>query len=161
MDYDIDNFYYDIDDFYYMNYCEKGVYCLRRIINKYIINKYNIDRIFYVVDKDLEDKFRDVLRGYTVVQIRSLCKRMKVRKVSGLKKRELIEAIISWIMKHNCRECELRSIDRTNLTRLAEHFRINVGSCIDGDDIIDKILEVVDKNKADWRWIFEFESESE
>ena len=162
MDYDIENFYYDIDDFYYMNYCEKGVGCLRRIINKYIINKYNIDRIFYVADKDLEDKIRDVLRDYTVVQIRSLCKRMKVRKVSGIKKKhELIEAIISWIMKHNCRECELRSIDRTNLTRLAEHFRIYVGSCIDGDDIIDKVLEVVDKNKADWRWIFEFESDSE
>ena len=161
MDYDIDNFYYDIDDFYDMNYCEKGVDCLRRIINKYVTNEYDIDRIFYVVDKDLEDKFRDVLRGYTVVQIRSLCKRMKVRKVSGLKKHELIEAIISWIMKHNCRECELRSIDRTNLTRLAEHFRIYVGSCIDGDDIIDKVLEVVDKNKADWRWIFEFESDSE
>ena len=162
MDFDVDNFYYDIDDFYYMNDCEKGMDCLRRIISKYVTNKYNIDRIFYVADEDLEDKFRDVLWGYTVVQIRSLCKRMKVRKVSGIKKKhELIEAIISWIMKHNCRECELRSIDRTNLTRLAENFRINVGSCIDGDDIIDKVLEVVDKNKADWRWIFEFESDSE
>ena len=82
--------------------------------------------------------------------------------MSGIKKKhELIEAIISWIMKHNCRECELRSIDRTNLTRLAEHFRVDVGSCIDGDVVINKILEVVDKDKADWRWIFEFESDSE
>ena len=133
-----------------------------RIISKYVVNEYNINRIFYVSDNDLEDKFRDLLRDYTVVQIRSLCKRMKVRKVSGIKKKhELIEVIISWIMKHNCRECELRSIDRTNLTRLAEHFRVDVGSCIDGDVVINKILEVVDKDKADWRWIFEFESDSE
>ena len=75
---------YDIDDIYYIDDCERDVDCLRRIINKYIINKYNVDRIYYVADEDLEDKFRDVLKGYTVVQIRSLCKRMKVRKVSGL-----------------------------------------------------------------------------
>ena len=148
---------YDIDDIYYINDCERYVDCLRRIINIYIINKYNIDRIYYVADEDREDKFRDVLKGYTVVQIRSLCKRMKVRKVSGLKKLELIEAIISWIMEHRSRECELRSIGRTNLTRLAFHFRVDVGSSLDADDVVDKVLEVVDKNKADWRWIFEFE----
>ena len=158
----MDGFCCDFDEFYCMNDCEEGVYCLRRIIRKYVVNEYNINRICCVANKDLEDNFRDVLKGYTVVQIRSLCKRMKVRKVSGIKKKhELIEAIISWIMKHNCRECELRSIDRTNLTRLAEHFGVDVGSCIDGDVVINKILEVVDKNKANWRWIFEFESDSE
>ena len=158
----MDGFCYDFDEFYYMNDCEEGVDCLRRIISKYVVNEYNINRIFYVSDNDLEDKFRSLLRDYTVVQIRSLCKRMKVRKVSGIKKKhELIEAIISWIMKHNCRECELRSVDRTNLTRLADHFGVDIGPCVDGDDVIDRVLEVVDKNKADWRWIFEFESESE
>ena len=152
----------DTSELYEMYYCERDVDCLRRIISKYVTTNHNIDRIFYVEDKDLEDKFRDLLWGHTVVQIRSICKRMKVRKVSGIKKKhDLIEAMISWIMKHNCRECELRSIGRNNLTRLADHFDIYVGGCINGDDIIDKVLEVVDKDKADWRWILDFNSDSE
>ena len=60
-------------------------------------------------------------------------------------------------MEHRSRECELRSIGRTNLTRLAVHFGVDVGSSLDADEVINKVLEVVDKNKADWRWIFEFE----
>ena len=161
MYYDISNLRFDAYELYNMYYCERDVDCLRRIIIKYITTNHNIDRIYYVEDKDLEDKFRDLLWGRTVVQIRSICKRMKVRKVSGMKKHDLIEAMISWIMKHNCRECELRSIDRNNLTRLADHFRIDVGDYVNGDDIIDKVLEVVDKDKADWRWILDFNSDSE
>ena len=152
----------DTSELYNMYYCERDVDCLRRIINKYVITKYDIDRTPHVEDKDLEDKFRDLLWGRTVVQIRSICKRMKVRKVSGIKKKhDLIEAMISWITKHNCRECELRSIGRNNLTRLADNLRIDVELCIDGDDIIDKVLEVIDKDKADWRCIIDFDSDSE
>ena len=152
----------DTSELYDMYYCERDVDCLRRIISKYVTTKHNIDRIYYVEDKDLEDKFRDLLWGHKVVQIRSICKRMKVRKVSKIKKKhDLIEAMISWIMKHNCRECELRSISRNNLTRLAYHFNIYLEGCINGDDIIDKVLKVVDKDKADWRWILDFDSDSE
>ena len=154
MDVEYGCYYYDIDD---IDDCDRDVDCLRRIISKYIINKYNVDDIYYVADEDLEDKFRDVLKNYTVVQIRSLCKRMKVRKVSGLKKLELIEAVISWIMEHRSRECELRSIGRTNLLRLVDHFGIAVGFPLDIDEVINQVLEVIDKRNADWRWIFEFE----
>ena len=157
MDVEYGCYYYDIDDIDDIDDCDRDVDCLRRIISKYIINKYNVNDLHYVADKDLEDKFRDVLRNYTVVQIRSLCKRMKVRKVSGLKKLELIEAIISWIMEHRSRECELRSIGQTNLLRLVDHFGIAVGFPLDIDEVINQVLEVIDKRNADWRWIFEFE----
>ena len=152
----------DTSELYDMYYCERDVDCLRRIINKYITTNHNIGRKPHVEDKDLEDKFRDLLWGHKVVQLRSICKRMKVRKVSKIKKKhDLIEAMISWVMKHNCRECELRYIGRNNLTRLANNLRVDVELCIDGDDIIDKVLEVVDKDKADWRRIIDFDSDSE
>ena len=60
----MDGFCCDFDEFYYMNDCEEGVYCLRRIIRKYVVNEYNINRIFYVSDNDLEDKFRGLLKRH-------------------------------------------------------------------------------------------------
>ena len=85
-----------------------------------IVNEYDISKLYNVADECLEDKLRDILGMSTVVQIRSLCKRMGVRKVSGIKKkRELIDAVISWGKKQTGRECELRVCPREDQAGVA------------------------------------------
>ena len=121
-----------------------------------IVNEYDISELYKVADEYLEDKLRDILRKSTVVRIRSLCKRMGVRKVSGIKKKlELIDAVISWGKKQTGRECELRRYSRLELLRLTNEFGIAVEIPVDIDKVIKDIIEFMDAHKVDWFWIYE------
>ena len=121
-----------------------------------IINEYDISKLYDVADEDLEDKLRCVLGGFTVVQIRSLCKRMSIRKVSGIKKKhELIDAVISWGKKQTDKECELRRLSRLELLKLTNEFGIAVEIPVDIDKVIKDIIEFMDAHKVDWFWIYE------
>ena len=121
-----------------------------------IVNEYNISKLYDVADEDLEDKLRYVLGCFTVVQIRSLCKRMSVRKVSGIKKKhELIDAVISWGKKQTDKECELRRYNRLELFKLTNAFKIPVEIPVDVDKVVKDIIEFMDARKVDWFWIYE------
>ena len=115
-----------------------------------IVNEYDISALYDVADEDLENKLRCVLGGFTVVQIRSLCKRMSVRRVSGIKKKhELIDAVISWGKKQTDRECELRRRSRLELLKLTNEFGIAVEIPVDIDKVIKDIIEFMDAHKVD------------
>ena len=121
-----------------------------------IVNEYDISKLYDVADEDLEDKLRCVLEGFTVVQIRLLCKRMSVRKVAGIKKkRELIDAVISWGKKQTDKECELRRRSRLELLKLTNEFEIAVEIPVDIDKVIKDIIEFMDAHKVDWFGIYE------
>ena len=120
-----------------------------------IVNEYNISTLYDVKYEDLEDKLRCVLWGFTVVKIRSLCKRRGIHKVSGLKKHKLIDAVISWGKKQRGREGELRRCSRLELLKLTNEFGIAVEIPIDIDKVIKDIIEFMDAHKVDWFWIYE------
>ena len=120
-----------------------------------IVNEYNISELYDVAYEDLEDKLRDVLRMSTVVRIRSLCKRFGIRKVSGLKKHELIDAVISWGNKQRGREGELRRLRQSELIKLTNEFGISVEIPVDIEKVIKEIIEFMDTYNNDWFCIYE------
>ena len=120
-----------------------------------IVNEYNISALYDVAYEDLEDKLRDILRMSTVVRIRSIFKRLGIRKVSGLKKHELIDAVISWGKKQRGREGELRRIDRAKLIKLANDLGVGVEIPVDIDKVIKETLEAIDTRNIDWCWVYE------
>ena len=61
-----------------------------------IVEDCNLSSLFDVVDEDLQEALRDGLRMSRVVRIRSIAKEPGIRKVSGLRKHQLIDAVISW-----------------------------------------------------------------
>ena len=120
-----------------------------------IVNEYNISALYDVAYEDLEDELRDLLRMSTVVRIRSIFKRLGIRKVSGLKKHELIDAVISWGKKQRGREGELRRIDRAKLIKLANDLGVGVEIPVDIDKVIKETLEAIDTRNIDWCWVYE------
>ena len=120
-----------------------------------IVNEYDISTLYDVKYEDLEDKLRCVLGGSTVVKIRSLCKRLGIHKVSGLKKHKLIDAVISWGKKQRGREGELRRCSRLELLKLTNEFEIPVEIPIIIEKVIKDIIEFVDKYNIHWFFIQE------
>ena len=68
-----------------------------------LVEKCNLRNLFDVVDEDLEEALTDSLRMSKVVRIRSIAKELGIRKSSGLRKHQLIDAVISWGYKQGGR----------------------------------------------------------
>ena len=143
---DYGDYYHDLDDIEESDEsddCDDEVDGLR-----IIVNEYKISKLYNVADEELEDKLRHVLKCFTVVQIRSLCKRFVIKKVSALKKHELIDAVISWGRNQKGRETRLRMINPAKLSLMANDLGIGVEIPIDVNKIIKDILELMDSRKV-------------
>ena len=118
-----------------MNYDDDKVDGLRRIVED-----CNLSALF---DEDLEEELRDGLRMSTVVRIRSIVKELGIRKVSRLRKHELIEAVISWGYKQGGMEGELRRMYPSKLIDFGNAFGVRVYIPVDKDKVVKEILEAI------------------
>ena len=125
----------DIDD---IDECDEEVDGLRRIVNE-----CNLSALYDVADKDLEDELRDRLRMSTVVRIRSIVKKLGIRKVSGLRKHKLIDAVISWGYKQSGMEGELRRMCPSKLIDFGNAFGVRVYIPVDKDKAVKEIIEAI------------------
>ena len=142
MDVEYGHYYHDLDDIDDIDESDEEEGSLRRIANE-----YNTIKLYNISDEELEDKLRDILRNSTVVQIRSLCKRLGIRKVSGLKKHELIDEVISW--GNWDREGQLRRLHRAELIRIAKDLGVGVEMPFDIDKVIKDIIEFMDTHNIE------------
>ena len=95
-----------------------------------------INELCNVMDEEFEDKLRRVLRRFTVAEIRRLCWRLPIRKVSKLRKHELINAVISWGKKQKG-----RFINRVTSYWTAKELGFCMKDPVDVDKLIEEILE--------------------
>ena len=121
-----------------MNYDDDKVDGLRRIVED-----CNLSSLFDVVDEDLEEALRDGLRMSSVVRIRSIVKELGIRKVSGLRKHQLIEAVISWGYKQGGMEGELRRMHPSKLVELGNILGVRIYLPVDMDKVVKEFLEAI------------------
>ena len=95
-----------------------------------------INELCNVMDEEFEDKLRRVLRRFTVAEIRRLCWRLPIRKVSKLRKHELINAVISWGKKQKG-----RFINQETSYSTAKELGFCIKDPVDVDKLIEEILE--------------------
>ena len=126
-----------------MNYDDDKVDGLRRIVED-----CNLSSLFDVVDEDLEEALRDGLRMSNVVRIRSIAKELGIRKVSGLRKHQLIDAVISWGYKQGGVEGELRRMHPSKLVELGNILGVRIYLPVDMDKVVKEFLEALDKRNT-------------
>ena len=106
-----------------------------------LVEKCNLNNLFDVIDEDLEAALRDDFKASSVVRNRSIAKELGNRKLSGLRKHQLIDAVISWGYEQGGREGELRRMGLSDLVELGNMLGVRIYLPINMDDVVSEFLE--------------------
>ena len=109
-----------------------------------LVEKCNHSNLFAVVDEDLEAALTDSLRMSSVVRIRSIVKELGIPKLSGPRKHQLIDTVISWGYKQGGREGELRRMHLSDLVELGNILGVRIYLPNNMDDVVNEFLEASD-----------------
>ena len=104
--------------------------------------------LFDIVDEDLEEALRDDFKASGIMRIRSVAKELGIRKLSGLTKHQLIDAVISWGYKQGGREGELRRMHPSDLVELGNFLGVRIYLPINMNDVVKEFLEALDKYRS-------------
>ena len=115
-----------------------------------IVENCNLSNLFAVVDEDLEEALRDDFKASSIMRIRAIAKELGIRKLSGLRKHQLIDAVISWGYKQGGREGELRRMHPSDLVELGNILGVRIYLPINMDDVVNEFLEASDKYRSLW-----------
>ena len=113
-----------------------------------IVENCKLSNLFDVVDEDLEEALRDDLRASRIRRIQSIAKELGIKKLSGLRKHKLIDAVISWGYKQGGREGELRRMHPSHLIELGNILGVRIYLPINMDDVVSELLEASDKYRS-------------
>ena len=113
-----------------------------------LVEKCNLRNLFGVVEEDLEAALRDDFKASSVVRIRSIAKELGIRKLSGRRKHQLIDAVISWGYEQRGREGELRRMRLSDLVELGNILGVRIYLPINMDDVVNEFLEASDKYRS-------------
>ena len=113
-----------------------------------IVENCNLSNVIDIVDEDLEEALRDDFKASSIMRIRSIAKELGIRKLSGLRKHQLIDTVISWGYKQGGREGELRRMHLSDLVELGNILGVRIYLPINMDDVVNEFLEASDKYRS-------------
>ena len=113
-----------------------------------IVENCNLSNLFDIVDEDLEEALRDDFKASSIMRIRSIAKELGIRKLSGLRKHQLNDAVISWGYKQGGREGELGRMHPSDLVELGNILGVRIYLRINMYDVVNEFLEASVKYRS-------------